>query len=383
MPSIGEFQPPGNIMVVDDNPANLQLLEEMLLLHEYDVRSFPLGRLALAAAEQEPPDLILLDINMPEMSGYEVCQQLKSNKRLSEIPVIFLSALTEIDDKIKGFRCGGIDYISKPFQFEEVQARVETHVQLRRARQAEHDLLERTLRGAVDTLWELVQLTSPTLASRSRAIRDVVIWIARRMDIKTAWQCELAATLCLVGCITLPDEVFGKGYSGQYLTPEEQRMFQAHPERAASLLAKIPRLDGVAAMIQSQQRPGSVGDAALEAGILQLAMEFDRKIYRGMAPASALAELRWSRRFDSRALDALGAYTPADEEYDVRRIPIRELRVGMILESDVISMDGNLLILKQGTVLTETWLERLENFSRVRGAQEFVNARVPRVAGRQ
>ena len=160
-------------------------------------------------------------------------------------------------------------------------------------------------------------------------------------------------------------------------------MFQAHPERAASLLAKIPRLDGVAAMIQKQQRPGSVGDAALEAGILQLAMEFDRKIYRGMAPASALAELRSSRRFDSRALDALGAYSPADEEYDVRRIPIRELRVGMILESDVISMDGNLLILKQGTVLTETWLERLENFSRVRGAQEFVNARVPRAAGRQ
>ena len=117
-------------MVVDDNPANLKLLEDMLRQHGYEVRSFPRGRLALAAADQEPPDLILLDINMPEMNGYEVCEQLKSSDRLSGIPVIFLSALNAIEDKVKGFRSGGVDYISKPFQFEEVQARVETHLKL-------------------------------------------------------------------------------------------------------------------------------------------------------------------------------------------------------------------------------------------------------------
>src|SRR5664279_1028171 len=112
-------------MVVDDNPANLKLLEDMLRKQRYEVRSFPLGRLALAAAAQEPPDLILLDINMPEMNGYEVCEQLKADVRLSGIPVIFLSALNAIEDKIKGFRSGGIDYISKPFQLEEVHMRVE------------------------------------------------------------------------------------------------------------------------------------------------------------------------------------------------------------------------------------------------------------------
>ena len=130
----------GNIMVVDDNPANLKLLEDMLRHHGYEVRSFPRGRLALSAADQEPPDLILLDINMPEINGYEVCEQLKSSARLCGIPVIFLSALNETEDKVKGFRSGGVDYISKPFQFEEVQARVETHLKLRRAQQAERDL---------------------------------------------------------------------------------------------------------------------------------------------------------------------------------------------------------------------------------------------------
>lgn len=126
----------GNIMIVDDNPANLKLLEDMLLQNGCEVRSFPRGRLALAAAEEELPDLILLDVNMPEMNGYEVCQQFKSNPRLSDVPVMFLSALNSTEDKVKGFRAGGVDYISKPFQLEEVQARVETHLQLRRARQA-------------------------------------------------------------------------------------------------------------------------------------------------------------------------------------------------------------------------------------------------------
>jgi two-component system sensor histidine kinase/response regulator len=120
----------GDIMIVDDNPANLKLLEEMLMLRGHEVRSFPLGRLALAAAMKNPPDLILLDINMPEMNGYEVCERLKSSAEVSDIPIIFLSALNETQDKVKAFRSGAGDYISKPFQFEEVHARVETHLKL-------------------------------------------------------------------------------------------------------------------------------------------------------------------------------------------------------------------------------------------------------------
>ncbi len=125
-----------DIMIVDDNPANLKLLEDMLVRQGHDVRSFPLGRLALAAAIKNPPDLILLDINMPEMNGYEVCERLKSTPQISDIPVIFLSALNETEDKVKAFRSGAVDYISKPFQFEEVQARVEMHLNLHHLQQA-------------------------------------------------------------------------------------------------------------------------------------------------------------------------------------------------------------------------------------------------------
>jgi CheY-like chemotaxis protein len=387
MPPIMEQSLPyrGNVMIVDDNPANLRLLEEMLRQDGYEVRSFPRGRLALAAANQEPPDLILLDINMPEMNGYEVCEQLKASARLAGIPVIFLSALNAIEDKIQGFRSGGVDYIPKPFQLEEVQARLATHLKLRRAQQAEHELLERTLGGAVETLWELVQLTSPALALRSRAIRDIVRRIVKRMGIEDSWQYELAATLCFLGCVALPEEIFERAYCGQELPAEENKMFNGYPETSARLLSHIPRLEVVTEIIRHQLKPEAGSSAGEEsrqgAHMLHLALELDRRIYRGLAPSAALAELGWSRGFERPMLDALEGYSPAQTEFDARRLPIRELRAGMVLETDILSKGGNLLILKKGTILNETWIERLENFTRARGAQELLDVLIPRAAG--
>jgi len=124
-----------NILVVDDTVENLRLLSGLLGEHGFHVRPVPSGRLALQAAASSPPDLILLDINMPEMDGYEVCRRLKATAGLENIPVIFLTALSETADKVKAFSVGGVDYITKPFQFDEVLARVNTHVALRRASQ--------------------------------------------------------------------------------------------------------------------------------------------------------------------------------------------------------------------------------------------------------
>src|SRR5687767_12952674 len=122
----------GGILVVDDTPANLQVLAGMLKDRGYKSRPVPSGKLALLAAQRDPPDLILLDINMPEMNGYEVCERLKADDQLKGIPVIFISALTEPLDKVKAFAMGGVDYVTKPFQMEELHARVETHLKLRR-----------------------------------------------------------------------------------------------------------------------------------------------------------------------------------------------------------------------------------------------------------
>ncbi|MBD1891327.1 GGDEF domain-containing response regulator [Coleofasciculus sp. FACHB-SPT9] len=123
----------GNILLVDDTPNNLRLLSDLLSHQGYKVRSVTNGQTALKACQAKPPDLILLDINMPQMNGYEVCEKLKANEQTREIPVIFLSALDEAIDKVKAFTVGGIDYISKPFQVEEVLVRVKNQLALREA----------------------------------------------------------------------------------------------------------------------------------------------------------------------------------------------------------------------------------------------------------
>jgi sigma-B regulation protein RsbU (phosphoserine phosphatase) len=124
--------PRHNILIVDDAPANLRVLSRMLAEQGYQVRPVLDGTLALAAAGAEAPDLILLDVRMPHMNGYEVCEHLKADEQTRDIPVIFISALDEIQDKVQAFAAGGVDYITKPFQLEEVLARVQTHLSLRK-----------------------------------------------------------------------------------------------------------------------------------------------------------------------------------------------------------------------------------------------------------
>ena len=124
-----------DILIVDDTPGSLNLLGEILSEGGYHVRAFARGKEALGAAAQTPPDLIMLDITMPEMDGYQICDRLKGDSRLSAIPVVFISALNDPLDKVKAFTCGGVDYVTKPFHGSEVLARVETHLKLRRLQQ--------------------------------------------------------------------------------------------------------------------------------------------------------------------------------------------------------------------------------------------------------
>lgn len=118
------------IMIIDDEPDNLNVLGEILRQDGWGVRAFPLGCLALTAAQEEPPDLVLMDIRMPGMDGYEVCRRFKADERLRSVPVIFLSAFSDPADKVRAFEAGGVDYVTKPFAEIEVLARVQNHFRL-------------------------------------------------------------------------------------------------------------------------------------------------------------------------------------------------------------------------------------------------------------
>lgn len=129
----------GNILLVDDTPDNLRVLSSILTKHGYYLRKALNGEMAISAAHALIPDLILLDINMPAMNGYEVCRALKQSEKTRHIPIIFISVLDEVLDKVKAFQVGGIDYITKPFQLEEVIVRIENQLKIQRLQAELHE----------------------------------------------------------------------------------------------------------------------------------------------------------------------------------------------------------------------------------------------------
>lgn len=160
------------ILIVDDNKDNLDLLSGILVREEYQVRRAINGTLALKTAMILPPSLVLLDINMPDISGYDVCQQMKQDPKTRDIPIIFISALNEAEDKVKAFSMGGVDYITKPFRMSEVLARVETHLTLATAKR-EVMLLNQALEQRVEERTLELEQRALQLEFQSQQLQDM------------------------------------------------------------------------------------------------------------------------------------------------------------------------------------------------------------------
>ncbi len=158
-----------NILIVDDEPTNIKVLMSVLMKQGYEVRTALNGRLAIASAAKRIPDLILLDVRMPEMDGFEVCRRLKANERMHLVPIIFISALGETQDIVKGLKIGGADYITKPFRIEEVLARVETHLSIQALQKQLQGEIEERKRAEKD-LQELNARLEQRVAERTASL---------------------------------------------------------------------------------------------------------------------------------------------------------------------------------------------------------------------
>ncbi|MEL7565007.1 MAG: diguanylate cyclase [Dehalobacterium sp.] len=185
----------GKVMIIDDSKFSLFLLKEMLEKACYEVRPFLSGKLAIRAAEKNPPDIILLDITMPEMDGYQVCQLLKSNYLLKDIPVIFLSSNTEAFDKIKAFEVGGADYISKPFDFEELNARVGLQLRLRQYQielEEKNIELQKTLRQLEDAVKKLEEMAVTDFLTQLSNRRGIIEILKKETARSKRWKKDLS-----------------------------------------------------------------------------------------------------------------------------------------------------------------------------------------------
>ena len=243
-----------DVLIVDDTLANLQLLTSILKEEGYKVRPATSGAMALQAIAQKIPDLILLDIKMPEMDGYEVCEELKRHVHTKDIPIIFISALSDIADKVKAFNVGALDYINKPFQFEEVRARVSTHLKLKAyqndmARQVAEGIeqicsLNReiidTQRELIFTMGEICETRSYETGQHVKRVAEYSYLLAKLSgcSFEDAELIQHASPMHDIGKVAIPDLILNK--SGTY-TPEEFEVMKKHTTLGFSMLSASNR----------------------------------------------------------------------------------------------------------------------------------------------
>jgi response regulator RpfG family c-di-GMP phosphodiesterase len=242
----------GNILAVDDTPASLKLLSEILRGEGYTVRSAVNGELALRSAFKSPPELILLDIRMPEVDGFEICRQLKANPDTEEIPVIFVSALSETDEKVMGFELGAVDFVTKPYQREELLARVHTHLEVERLRNHLEELVEektrelreseqklrRSLLDSITAIAATIELRDPYTAGHQRRVANLATKIATELNLSTE-QIEglgLASSVHDIGKIQVPSEILTR--PGR-ISGVELSLIKEHPETGRGILKGI------------------------------------------------------------------------------------------------------------------------------------------------
>lgn len=240
------------ILVVDDTPASLKLLTDIMKAEGYDVRSAISGELALFAAASNPPDLILLDIRMPEMDGFEVCRRLKSSATTQDVPVIFVTAASETDEKVHGFALGAVDYVTKPYQRDELLSRVRAHLELHQLRHHLSEMvdeqtaqlvesekkLKKNLLDSVAVLAAIVEMRDPYTAGHQRRVAEVAVAIANIMQL-TQMQIEgihLAGVVHDIGKIQVPAEILVKPGS---LSNLEYMLIKAHSQNGYDLLKTV------------------------------------------------------------------------------------------------------------------------------------------------
>jgi CheY-like chemotaxis protein len=339
------------IAIVDDIPENLKLLKSLFEKKGAQVFLFPSGEMALRAFAKNVPDLILLDINMPGLNGYQVCQRLREvGGVLADVPVIFVSAQDDVEAKTTAFTKGGVDYICKPFQAEEVEARVATHLELALKRKQMRILLDSTLTGAVRALFEVLTVYNPELCRYNLKISQVVRGIASDLGLAGSWRYHMAALLYNFGELE-----YGKLDAAGNMVPRTTQ-----GDFAAEILRNIPGLDCISEILtlpEPEFAPGMLWRECpypeIGRHLLKVAESYELFIGpSGKTPEEALQIMHWkTRNYIGDMVDALERVVVDDLYHATDDMRVAQLAPGMVLAADVKTTSGVVLFSK-GTELS-------------------------------
>jgi len=383
-------QPKKTILIVDDMPENLDYLDG-ILSSDYNVKVALNGFIALKIAIQKPsPDLILMDIMMPDMDGYQACEKLKSSKETSGIPLIFVTAKNEVDDETKGFKLGAVDYITKPFHPEIIKQRVRTHLRLKEAESELQLLLKQTLFNSIKVLMEILSLSNSHIFHTASRINRYIKKISVFLNLKDSLNIELAALLSQIGYVTLPPDImekYNKSRQADLLT-DQIDMIKQVPAIGAELIAKIPRMESVAIMIKNQDK--SFADYAmtddldkisvtdLGSQMLKAVIDFDKQFLEGASPNIILEQFYKQRgMYNPKILSGLKKIIQEGQvERNIKRIEITSLEEGMILDENIYDKD-NVLLVKKGLEFTAPILHRLHHLAKISRLSGKIRVMIP------
>jgi putative two-component system response regulator len=316
----------GTVLIIDDEPSNLAILGRILADADFDVRIASGGAEGVGSSSISPPDIILLDIMMPGVDGFETMKRLRRDPATSRIPVIFITALADIEHKVRAFRSGGVDYVTKPFESVEVLQRISTHVELKRYREhLEEDVRERSheleminiaLVGALESANSWRDDDSAAHIKRVGAYSGILAE-ALGLPSKVAGEIRRFATIHDIGKIAVPDAILKK--PGR-LTPKEFTIMKEHCEAGSAMLENpgVPQRARNIVRSHHEKWDGSGypdglagADIPLEARIVPVADVYDalrcRRVYKepfDAAKAALIIEEGMGRHFDPVVVNA-------------------------------------------------------------------------------
>jgi response regulator RpfG family c-di-GMP phosphodiesterase len=373
---------PELILLVDDDRQILDGYRRSLR-GEFLMDTVPSGQEALNLIESKGPYAVVIsDMRMPGMDGVELLRRVKSLS--PETVRIMLTGNADQDSAVEAINEGNIfRFLNKPCEKEKMAKTITAALVQHRLITAEKQLLEQTLSGCLQVLSEVLSLVNPAAFSRAERARRYIHHVVTAMKLGNPWQYEVAAILSQLGCVTLAPETIETIYQGKELSEQEKAQYDAHPGIASSLLAKIPRLEPIAWMIDHQNRVVDGGEALdapemkMGAEILRLVLEYEQMIHRGASRTEAAHQLAMKNKFRADFFEALVALDPNAEDDEIRRCRIDDLTPGMIIQQEVRCTGGALLI-SRGQEVTPTVIFKLKNFQGRRAIAGDVSVSMPK-----
>ncbi len=367
------------ILIVDDSPEMIdRLLDILPKTMKKQVAINGINALELLKTSSDLPDLILLDIMMPGIDGFEVCRRIKRVGKFREIPVIFISSLNESFDKVKAFKTGAVDYITKPFNREEVLARIDTHLELYKSRNVIKELYSETIQGTIGAMNDMLVIANPEVSKFSSSMKLYSEKIMKELKISNSWDLKLA---CVFSGLGMLSENVRKAEMKDINSKDKSRedvdldIKKAYKSLALSneIISRIPRFEAITRIIEKAMLPleekyknstlQNMKPVVLKGQILRIMIYYLYKVEDEKNYISIIEKMKESKQefYSPEILDKLAIVQNDLINNEILNVGINELRPQMILVDNLYCPQGRLM-LKSGSELSEQMIMLIKNF---------------------